>query len=165
LDTIGQIDDRKIYYLSVYETANWADKLPDKNWLVIPICDRRDADMLDKVAKVCLDKNVLYVCTVGEECEWAHDWFDETILLNRIDKKLPISTPDDFDEEPMTTWHIDFDEGFWFACTSAFPTIQEEYIKVDRVVCIDLTERSRKKHLADLIIKIKSGWLPSDDDN
>lgn len=163
MDNIGQIDNKKIYYLSVNKTADWADKLPDKNWLVVPICDNRDTELLDKFAHACLDKNVLYVCAVGQECEWAHDWFDETVLVNRINKKLPISSPDDFDEEPMTTWHNDFDEGLWFAATSAFPSIHNEYVYVDKVVCLDLTDKSYKQRLTDLTLKINSGWLPSDD--
>ncbi len=107
---------------------------------------------------------MLYVCTVGQECEWAHDWFDETILVNRINKKLPIDSPDDFDEEPMTTWHNDFDEGFWFATTSAYPSINDEYVYVDKVVCLDLTDKPNRQRLTDLIAKINSGWLPADND-
>lgn len=164
MDNIGQIDDKEIFYLSVKQTADWVDKLPAKNWLVLPICDNRDTKLFDEVAQACLDQKVLYVCTVGQECEWAHDWFDETILSNRINNKLPISSPDDFDEEPMTTWHNDFDEGLWFAATAAFPSIHDEYIHVDKVVCLDLTDTSRKQYLTDLISKINSGWLPSDDE-
>jgi hypothetical protein len=164
MDIIGNINERLIYYLSVEKTTDWADKLPNKNWLVVPICDRRDTALIDKVVQACLDKNVLYVCAIGQECEWAHDWFDETILTNRINKKLPISCPDDFDEEPMTTWHDDFVEGLWFAATAAFPSINDEYIYVDKVVCLDLTDKANKEYLTELTIKINSGWLPSNTD-
>jgi hypothetical protein len=162
MNNIGQINDRQIIYLSIKETVNWADLLPSGNWLVLPISDTRDKELLDKIANACLDNKVNYICTVGPECEWIHDWFDQTIFVRRIENGQPISTPDDFDEEPMTTWHHDFDEGFWFAITSAYPTINSEYITIDKVVCLDMTEKGEKQRLIDLVIKINSGWIPLD---
>ncbi len=154
MEKIGQIEDRKIYYLSVNETENWVDKLPNNNWLVAVICDKRDAKLLEQVTKSCLEKGVLYVCTMGQECEWAHDYFDEMVFIYRLNKKLPISSPEDFDEEPMTTWHNDLFEGLRFATTSAFPTIQDEYISVDKVVCIDLSDKPNKQTLKSMTLRI-----------
>ncbi|TNE81464.1 MAG: hypothetical protein EP332_03485 [Bacteroidetes bacterium] len=159
---IGQIDDRSIYYLSVKSDSNWAVQLPDKDWIVVPICDKRDAKLMEQVAQACLEHKVLYVCALGTECSWVDDYFDETVLANRIKQNLPLSSSDDFDGEPMTTWHHNLDEGFWFAATSAYPTLNDEYLPVNKVVCLDLTENSHQQQLTDLAVKINSGWLPPD---
>lgn len=160
MDTLGEINEREILYLPIRQTNKWVDNVPKGNWLAVTICDTKDKELLDKVTNTCLDNNVNYICTLGQECEWIHDWFDETILLRRIKNGQPISSPDDFDEDPMTTWHTDFDEGFWFALSSAYPTINDEYIRVDKVVCLDMTTEGVKQRLRDLVMKINAGWLP-----
>jgi len=91
MEEIGQANERKIYYISVHRTRDWADQLPHENWLVLPIVNDKNEELLEKVARACLDKKVGYFCSVGQECEWAHDWFDNLILSNRISKGLPIA--------------------------------------------------------------------------
>ena len=60
----------------------------------------------------------------------------------------------------MTTSHEDFDEGFWFAATTAF----SEFGDIEKVVCVDFTDKNVKFDLQELITKIDEGWLPDDDD-
>jgi hypothetical protein len=158
MNKIGQAKstNRDVYYIST-KTDNWTNFLPTNNWLALPICDHRDTELLDKVAHSCLDNNVTYICTVGQECELTHDWFDETILERRIKSGQPVDTPDDFEDEPMTTWHNDFEEGFWFALTSAYEGDKE----INKVVCIDLTNSNHKEKLNSLLTRINKGWLPS----
>ncbi|MFB6320857.1 hypothetical protein, partial [Saccharicrinis sp. FJH54] len=67
-----------------------------------------------------------------------------------------IDNPDDFETEPMTTWHNDFNEGVWFAITNAFV----DYKEINKIVCLDLTNLGERNRLIDIILKIKTGWLP-----
>ncbi len=117
---IGTADttNREIFYLSTHDD-NWTDFLPSQNWLAFLIVEGKNDSLLDKVAYACLSRNVNYVCTVGQECEYAHDWFDETIVARKIELGQSIATMDDFKDSPMTTWHNDFEEGFWFALIPA----------------------------------------------
>jgi hypothetical protein len=58
----------------------------------------------------------------------------------------------------MTTWHTDFDEGFWFATSVANNDEQE----ITRVVCLNLTETNLEPTLAELIQRLNTGWIPPD---
>jgi len=153
----AKLTNRIVYYLSTISDP-WIDQLPSSKWLVLSIIDTKDSATLDKIAKACLDKNVEYICAVGSECEHAHDWFDETIVERRINNGQPLDTVDDFEDEPMTTWHNDFSEGFWFALTSAFNGDKQ----IDTVVCLDTTEKECRLQLMELLAKINTGWLPPD---
>ena len=161
MEKLGQANNRQVYYLSVVNRANWAGLLPSDTWLAIPIADNKDKRLIGEIAHACLENKVTYICSLGKECEWVHDWFDEAILLRRIKLGLPISLPDDFEYEPMTTWHNNFNQGFWFALTSAY----DDYIEIDKVVCLDLTKTGYKEQLTNLLSKINKGWLPSVDTN
>ena len=156
MDNLGQINDRQILYLSTRQTKNWADSLPTNNWVVVPIGHDTDSKVIDDLAIKCLEKNTLYVCALGQQCELIHDTFDHYIVQRKIDKSESIDNPIDFEGASMTTWHKDFDEGFWFATETAYPTINDEYIFVDKVVCIDTTTNGEKERLPNLILKINS---------
>lgn len=160
MEDLGRINNRQIYYIDFQNTDDLEIILPNNNWIVVPICDVKDIVAIDRLVNTCLNKNVNYICALGQQCELLDDWFDEEFLIRRIKNELPIDDPDDFDSAPMTTWHHDFDQGFWFAVTSANPTIKDEYISVNAVVCIDMTIKN-KQRLVDLVTKINSGWLPS----
>jgi hypothetical protein len=62
-------------------------------------------------------------------------------------------TEDDFDDLPMTTWHHDFDEGFWFAATTAY----HEEDPIQHVIVANLTEKSYEFRIRDLVARISSG--------
>lgn len=61
------------------------------------------------VTDACLDNGVNYVCTLGQECEFIQDLFDDSIVMKRIDRGKSVDSVDDFEYEPMTAWHEDFD--------------------------------------------------------
>ena len=130
--------------------------MPNDNWLVLPIGNERDYNLIKTISRVCIDKNVNYLCALGQACKMIHDIFDETIIEKRIEKGLSIENPDDFETEPMTTWHNDFNEGVWFAITNAFV----DYKEINKIVCLDLKNLGERNRLIDIILKIKTGWLP-----
>jgi hypothetical protein len=159
---IGQLNQRQILYINVRADLSWFDKLPSSNWLAFTIADTSDKDLLNDTTKKCLDKNVLYTCSAGQLSSLTEDYFDEEIVWRQVQIEEKTGKPQDYETSPMTTFHKNFDEGFWFAATVANATAHDKYIPIDIVVCIDMTQRGVKKYLIELIDKIKSSWLPSD---
>jgi len=155
MDKIGEYNERLIFYQQI-RNPDWETGLPDNTWLVILVGHNKDYDLIRKISGICLDKNVHYLCALGEACKFIHDIFDETIYEKRIEKGLSIEKPDDFIEEPMTTWHDEFNEGVWFALTCAY----HEYFAINNVVCLDLNPEGEKDRLINVIQMIQSGWLP-----
>ena len=158
MNTIGFSNNRLIFYFSIQKTKNWIDYLPTENWLVMPICNNKDRDLIDSVAHACIDRNVEYMCAVGKECEWVHDWFDE-IIVERILKIGKYNNAQvDLEKGPMTTWHQEFDEGFWFAINCAFGGDRI----INKIICLDLTNIDHKGRLVKLLNKINQSWAPDD---
>jgi hypothetical protein len=145
---LGQKNDRQLIYLRT-ATDDWKKNLPTSNWLVLPIAHQRDKELVKEVTYTCLNNGVKYVCTLGQECEFIHDFFDELIVNNRIDKGLSVEHVDDFEHEPMTTWHNDFDEGVWFAIHSAY----DDYVDIDRVIFLDMTGNGELERVEQAIQK------------
>ena len=161
MQLLDEINERQIFYIKVYSGEILFDELPINNWLVLPISGE-DGNMKSYhlLADNSLNKNVLYACTVGEECELIHDIFDQCIISNKILKGESIESPDDFEDSPMTTWDDNLDEGFWFALYTAFHPTKD----INKVVCIDYTKRGLKNHLIDLLKRFHLGWIPSEDE-
>jgi hypothetical protein len=159
LELLGQINDREIFYTSFREDQNLFENLRNENWLAVPIGQDKDIHLYSRLADNCIDNNVSYICALGQSSELIHDIFDEEVVARKIAAGESVETQDDFKNSPMTTWHLNFSEGFWFALTSAY----NDGKKIDTVVCIDLTSKGVKKHLKYLIDKIQTGWFPSEE--
>jgi hypothetical protein len=147
---LGQINNRHIIYLEYDPYSEWVKYIPDSNWLLFVITDQKNVELFDEINGIVIDKNVVYVCSAGKECEFFHDRFDGEIVIRDIDN---LFIPEFC---IMTTWHYDFDEGFWFAIYCA---IGESEL-IDKIVCLDLTNTNNYKKLQELIVKMSLGWLP-----
>jgi hypothetical protein len=158
---IGKSHDRQIFYTNIWADKNWIDNFPTDNWLVFIIGQDKDIEAYRKLADKAITNNVLYLCATGECCKLIHDTFDETIFAQKIKNAESIDSPDDFENSPMTTWHSNFSEGFWFSISSAHHGTKT----IDKIVCVDFTKRGVKRHLTNLIEKINKSWLPSDEEN
>jgi hypothetical protein len=90
---------------------------------------------------------------------FTEDIFDEEIVNRAIQDETRTGNPYDYEFSPMTTFHNNFSEGFWFATTFTYDGCKD----CDVVVCIDFTTKGVKNHVAELIIKIDNNWLPSDE--
>ena len=157
---LGTSNGRQLYHISGRELGQWEALLPKTNWLALPILELPDKSQAERIARACLDNDVAYVCTLGPACEMLHDWIDETILVDRVNGGLSVSSQEDFEHSPMTTWHDDFKEGVWFALTVAY----DDYKEINAVVCIDMTEQGEKERIGSLLEAINNNWLPSDRD-
>lgn len=145
----GQINGRRIKYLSIAD-SDWETKLPTKNWLVIPFGHEKNFKLIENVAKICLDRKVNYVCTIGQACESIHDTFDEEVVERVYVKAQQIDQAIYGDGEPMTTWHNNSEEGIWFAINAAFA----DKADIDSIVIIDLTENGGLETIENIVSKM-----------
>jgi hypothetical protein len=145
---LGQKNDRRLIYLQT-KSNNWKENLPTSNWLVLPIGHNRDKELITDLTDICLDNGVTYVCTLGQECEFIHDFFDDSIVEKRIEKGLSVSSEEDFEYEPMTTWHEDFNEGVWFAIHAA----HDDHVVIDKIVFLDMTDKGELERIERAIEK------------
>jgi len=162
LKILGNINSRQILFCNIRTDKDWFLQVPQNSWIAFTIADKEDKDLLSETTKKCLDNGVCYTCSTGELGSDTEDYFDEEIAWRETRKEEETNEPADFDKTPMTTYHEDFEEGFWFATTVAYATINDKYIITDKVVCIDFTKRGVEESIINLITKINSGWLPSD---
>lgn len=156
---LGKINGRHVFYIRPDDGEIWFDDLPTENWLALSIGDDPNIQSFSQLADKCIDKNALYMCSLGQSCELIHDIFDSVIVGKKIANGESVESTDDFENSPLTTWHHNFDEGFWFALNAA----HDEYKIIDKVVCIDYT-RGVKNYLIELLNKLHQEWLPSDNE-
>ncbi len=145
---LGQKNQRQILYLQT-KANNWKKELPSASWLVLPIGHKRDEKLIAEVIDSCLDNGVNYVCALGQECEFIHDFFDDSIVIRRIKNGLSVESEEDFEYEAMTTWHNDFDEGVWFAIHAAY----DDYVNIDKIIFLDMTEKGELERVKQAIEK------------
>jgi hypothetical protein len=143
---LGQINDRQISYIRT-NNDGWKNYIPTDSWLALPIGNTKDIKIIKEVTDTCLGKGVNYVCTLGQECEFIHDYFDDSIVNKRIENGQSVSSPDDFEYEPMTTWHDDFEDGVWFAIYAA----HDEHVDIKNVIFIDMTENGELEIIRQVI--------------
>lgn len=164
METLGKVNDRDIQYVNIRSTPNWFEQLPSKNWVAFTIVDEADEMLLNDSTMKCLDKGVLYTCCAGQLASKTEDYFIEEIVIREIQTEELTGIPPDYDKTPMYSFSNNFSEEFWFSTTLANPKINEEYLKVHIVACIDFTKKGVKQYILKLIDKINDHWLPSDEE-
>lgn len=154
---LGNIQERAIYYLSTKYTPQWLTLLPKANWLAFTIVEEKEEDLWEASGQI-LEQGAVYTCSAGEQGELMHGYFDDHIVIKAVHYEEETGQAFDYDHSPMTTAHQNFGEGFWFAAVVA----HDDWMKVDKVVCLDFTTRKVEQHLITLVQQIKKGWLPND---
>jgi hypothetical protein len=73
---------------------------------------------LVNIARVLISKGTHYICCWGNDCEKAHDCFDEANVILQVDKG--------FERHDFSTWHAKetIDEALWFCIFCATPEDQ-----------------------------------------
>jgi hypothetical protein len=158
LQNCGLINDRNVLYCDIQRSLTEIEEFPTENWLLFAIADKDQLGLLPLFAEKCLDKGVLYICGAGQASSEIDDAFDLVIVERKLASLNRDLTEEDFDDSPMTTWHSDFDEGFWFSVTAAC----HETEKIQHVIVANLTQQCYESRIKDLINQINSGWLPPD---
>ncbi len=161
---LGYINDRQILYCNIRDYNNWYLNLPSNNWIAFTVADIEDEDLLNNTTVKCLNNGVSYICCAGQLGSDTESYFDQEIAWRESQKENKTGELINFDKTPMTTSHQNFGEGFWFATTTAYATINDKYLITDKVICIDFTIHGVENHLINLIDKINNGWLPSDEE-
>jgi hypothetical protein len=159
MELFGESNHRQVFYLNIHRDGEWFSKLPDEKWIVFTISDEKDIQLISMIVDKCLNKNVGYICCAGKTCELTHDIFDEELVARAIGIENRTGVEYDYEDSPNTTWHNNFSEGFWFSIVSAYDGDKE----FNKVVCLDSTVKGVRKHIRNLLAKINSSWLPSDE--
>ncbi len=107
---------------------------------------------------MCIAKEVLYVCAAGKACSEIDDLFDEVMVLKEINGEKLSTWMITSEDVLMTSWHYNFEEGFWFAATTAC----YEELLIDTVLVANLTPTNYLPVIEELTDKIIKGWLPPD---
>lgn len=157
MELLGRIRRRKIFYLQIRNNPSWNSTLTDGDWIAFTVANEEDEERIPPAVRACLEKNVVYTCSAGELGHRTEDYFDEEISWRAVQFNRQTGKEPDDKMYPVTTAHLDFEEGFWFASVVA----NVDDFEIDKVVCLDFTKRKVKQQLCDLIEKINNGWLPS----
>ena len=126
------INQREIIIAEYSIEKDWINKIPNSNWLCILVDNDKERKYLDEVISKIINKDVCYICTIGQSCKKTHDLIDEEIIFREVDIEklyLPVY-------HIMTTWHTDFSEGIWFAIFAA----HHDEIIIKKIVVLDMTE-------------------------
>ena len=163
MEILGQIDERAILYCNVRTENDWFEKLPEENWIAFTIVDKEDEEFLRDMTAKCIERKTCYTVSTGQLGSITEDSFDWRIVEVEQKRAGESETEEDYERTPMTSFHLNFSEGFWFATVVAKQIIYDEYVISKEVVCIDCTKRKVRGHLLKLIAMINDRWLPSDD--
>ena len=164
LELLGQINERQIFYSHIRSDDKWFDSISFDNWIAFTIADNEDKELLHDMTVRCIDKGVCYSCSAGQLGSLTEDYFDEEISWRQVQHEERTGEPQDYEATPMTSFHKNFDEGFWFAAAVAQQIINDVYVTSHQIVCIDCTQEKVRNHLINLIAKINDGWLPPDNE-
>ena len=152
------INDRNILYIDIQENLGEFEAADFKNWVLFVIEDNIQNRMLGQFADLCIDRDVVYVCAAGKACSEVDDLFDFKMLNREMTgRKLPSWYQSD-DDVLMTSWHRNFEEGFWFALMTA----SYNNLLIETVVVANLTGINHLPMIRELTKKILKGWLPPD---
>jgi hypothetical protein len=146
-----QINDREIRLVQYSTETNWLKELPSQNWLCILCAEETPRRYLDEVIPKVITQDVCYVCTIGGQCEFVHDLFDEEICYRETEEP-PLYLPK---HDIMTTWHNDFDEGIWFAIYAAY----DDAVKIKTVVILDMTGGKEQARIRSVLSNIENESL------
>ena len=62
MELIGQVEERKIYYLPIRNNPTWKKNMPKGNWVAFTIVNKEDEELVKPVVEECLNRNVSYTC-------------------------------------------------------------------------------------------------------
>ena len=153
-----KINNRRIFYLDIHQGFDNAITIDLKNRVLFIIADGIQNPDLSPFAEWCIDKDVLYVCAAGAACSEADDLFDMAMVIRELEERQLPSWISSTEDILMTTWHHDFEEGFWYATSMA---TYEEY-PIEMVVVANLTKKDYLPLIRELSSRINKRWLPDE---
>jgi hypothetical protein len=164
MELLGQIGDRQIFYCNLREDPDCLKNIRFQNPIAFTIADYNDKDVLPELVTGCLDMGVCYTNSVGEIASLTEDYFDDEIVIREIKVEEKTGVASDYEATPMTCFHKNFDDGFWFSAVVAKQIINEIYVESNQLICVDCTSKKVRGHLVRLVGMINEGWIPSDEE-
>ena len=146
MEPIGNVGNRAIYYPPISNKEALRISLPEKNWVAFTIVDVFNEKQITNLVEACLKQQVSYICCAGNQAHLTEDYFDEIMVWSMIKQGIALEKQ----ELPMTTAHADLEKGFWFAAVLA----EDAAYAIDKVVCLDATEKRLKSKFIALIRNI-----------
>jgi hypothetical protein len=151
---LGEINDRQVLYIKHDLATVWFKDLPKSNWLLFTISDRDLPEIFNEVARRSIDNNVVYVCSSGPESESFNSAMDDAIMIRDVENVyLPKYCI-------LTTSSTDIGNEYWHAIFSAMGETET----ISKIICLDLTSGEHTDKLKGLIEKMKTGWMPEDNE-
>ena len=141
---LTKIHDRDVKYVEFNTTANWVAHFPNENWVLVIIADNRNQNYFDEIIRKAIDRNVIWISSVGKQQELIHDISDEEILIREIENLyLP-------EHLIMTIGETKFEDGIF---NGIFLPIQaEENLK--EVILLDV-DKSHLEKIEKILKKLK----------
>lgn len=151
---LNHILNKEIYYSQFSTDGNWIKKFPEENWAIIIIADEKNLNYFSEIINKCINKNVAFITSVGNQSNLIHDLADEEIIFREVDiEKLYLP------KHPIITIaNEDFENGIW---EGVYISLNEE-VEIKKVVILDV----EKKYLDDIkniTDKFKKGYIPKND--
>ena len=147
--TLGTIHDRNIVYQQYNTSINWVKDFPTRKWCIAIIADEKKPAYFDEIIRKVIDRDVSYICGIGQQSDFIHDLADEELMIRDVERKyLPKHII-------MTTGHNNLEEGLWF---SIYATENNE-TEIDTIVILDVTN-SAFDNIQELIKSFSLGFIP-----
>lgn len=151
---MDRINNRNVKFFDFEISTNWASKLPTKNWLAIILTKSKDTKYFDDIIRKIIDRNVGYICSIGEQQDLFHDMADEEITYRKVAVE-PHHLPQHM---IMTTGHDELEDGIWFGLFSAY----NDECEIKHVAIINVTnDPAYFEVTSNIVNKFRSGYIPN----
>lgn len=148
---IGNLNNRVINYVEYDTSKNWIEIFPNENWNIVIIANDKNERYFNEIISKSIDKNVVYICSVGKQHDFIHDMADDEIVYRDVDIEnlyLP-------KHHIITVSDEDVEEGIWFGIYSAYT----DEVEIKQILILDFTKNTKEK-IIKLISKFQAGYLP-----
>jgi hypothetical protein len=85
MKNLTKIKGVKINFVEFDTTKNWIDEFPNKDWSVVIFADVLNRNYFDEIIRKVIDRNVLWISSVGKQQDLIHDMSDDEILIRDIE--------------------------------------------------------------------------------
>jgi hypothetical protein len=135
MKNLTKIKGVKINFVEFDTTKNWIDEFPNKDWSVVIFADVLNRNYFDEIIRKVIDRNVLWISSVGKQQDLIHDMSDDEILIRDIENGyLP-------NHDIMTIGVTDLIDGLF---SGIFLPIQSEE-NIQEIVIIDVEKLNYNK--------------------
>jgi len=149
------INGRKIFYLDISNDLEIFKSYAFGNWVLLVILDN-PADLPERFADICIDKDVLYVCAAGDAGRRVAKVFSFNMVDRELAGKGLPSWYQSEDDVLMTSWDEDISEALFSATFAA----NYGEISIENVVVVNLTTDNYFPTIQQLAKQLNDGMIP-----